>query len=136
MTGQTFFLGDLVHCYRHHGRCDGAKTVCGVDMRDGVTFYRVTPSDDPWYTAEQLTMAQRPPKEMSTCFQVGQRVHCYNIDDLYIGTKTVESIVVFDGEPHYYVTPTDTPWFSYRECSLKAVLDAIHPVAECENMIF
>lgn len=135
MDRQTFFLGDIVHCYRSFGICIGARTVCAMAMRDGVTHYQVEPcEDDAWYTAEQLTMAERPPEGMRTLFRKGQAVHCYS-GDVFIAMRTVACVTVSEGEPLYYVTPTDTPWYAYRESALKPVQD-FSPSGDGCNMVF
>lgn len=138
-------VGSLVFCYRTEGcrgRCEGLKAVTELEVRDGITYYKVTPSDDPmytgdhWYTAGCLMLAQRPPVGTETKFKIGDRVHCFGSYHIYCATGVIEHIVWFEGKPDYYVTPTTTPWYGYNDKSLQLATDPVCTTPEWENLVF
>lgn len=66
-------------------------------------------------------------------FRVGDKVHWYNGNDLYIGLVTITALAkpyeVWEPwcEHRYYVTPIDTPWYPLRESALLAETAMIDP---------
>jgi hypothetical protein len=61
-------------------------------------------------------------KEAHTKFKVGDVVEYTNEYGVHIGQRKISAIDDSTGwsddEPRYFLTPTDTPWYSVRERSL------------------
>lgn len=138
-------VGSLVFCYRTEGcrgRCEGLKSITEIEVKGGVTYYKVTPSNDPrynddyWYTVGQLQQAQRPPVGTETQFKIGDRVHCFGTYHIYCATCVIEHIVWFEEKPEYYVTPTQTPWYCYNDHSLQLATEPVRTISEWENFVF
>lgn len=57
----------------------------------------------------------------ATTFRIGQKVRVTNGYGLDIGVKTIIGI---NSTGRYFLTPTDTPWFSWHESALKAIANS------------
>jgi hypothetical protein len=61
---------------------------------------------------------------MTAKFKPGDVVEYVNDYGVKIGLKTItelDSSIWTDPQPRYFITPTDTPWYSVKESNLKAV---------------
>jgi hypothetical protein len=52
-------------------------------------------------------------------FKIGDKVIYTNSNGVCWGERTIIGLDERTGEPTYYIDPTDTPWFSVREDTLK-----------------
>jgi hypothetical protein len=54
-------------------------------------------------------------------FKNGDRVLYTNSNGVCFGEKTIIKLSQRSNKPTYYITPTDTPWFSVREDQLQLI---------------
>ena len=54
-------------------------------------------------------------------FNVGHDVHVTNGYGIYLGEKKIVGTEESDGKTRYFLSPSDTPWFSHSESSLSSV---------------
>jgi hypothetical protein len=69
-------------------------------------------------------------KEAHAKFKIGDVVEYINEYGVHIGRRKIAAIDDSkgwsDNEPRYFLTPTDTPWYSVRERYLRAAPSADH----------
>lgn len=53
-------------------------------------------------------------------FKIGDTVHYTNPQGVYFGEKKVVGLEQRTNNPTYLISPTDTPWFSVDETSLRS----------------
>lgn len=63
-------------------------------------------------------------------YKIGDRLNYTNPQGVCWGERTVTELDERSGQPCYYITPTDTPWFSVGESCLEPMPPEPEPNSE------